>query len=560
MTFTLRNRAVADGRSGPPHLTIPFYALTPDVTSMGPPPADHPSEDRSASRSSRPSWPQELLGNSPQPMLLVTGDGVVAEANSPAAELFGVRAQRLIGWEVAELLIQETDDPQAPPVHAEAWPIETTEELWALRPDGGRCPIEVTPLPLGSPKQTGGRLLILRDISERRETEDELRYKKALLESQNEASVDGILIVDHESQVVSMNQRFIDLWGVDQDLLEVGGRDDEALASVLDRLEDPDEFLEKIEWLHEHPEAETRDEVHFKDGRVFERWSTPVYGEDGTYYGRGWYFRDITDRKRAEEALARYAREEARLVELEQLLTVTSHNLVTPLRQLLLYTQLLDRRFEGELGEEGDEYVEYIVHGAQQMSALLEDLRTYAEVGSKRSQLAEVDLEPIVDESLRTLEDLIEETGAEVTRDELPRLAVDAAQMRILLTQLVENALRFRRSVPPKIHIGVEPEGHHWRFSVQDNGVGIAERHQGRVFSLFERLDPQTYPEGTGIGLAICRRIVERHGGRIWVESEPEQGSTFHFTMPEEPPQEDPLDMAQRMELTGRHRSAVSQR
>ncbi len=493
-------------------------------------------------------------------MLTVSGEGVVADANAPAAELFGVPADRLIGWEIDDLLI---GDPDGSPLAAEPralWPMARTLELWALRPDGVRCPIEVTPLPVGPPKQTDARLLILKDISQRRDTEDELRYKKALLESQNEASVDGILIVDHESRVVSMNQRFIDMWGVDEEILEVGGRDDEALASVLDRLEDPDEFLEKIEWLHEHPEAETRDEVHFKDGRVFERWSTPVYGDDGTYYGRGWYFRDITERKRSEEALARFAQEEARLAELEQLLSVTSHNLVTPLRQLLLYTQLLDRKFAGDLGEEGDEYVGYIVHGAQQMGALLEDLRTYAEVGSKRSQLVEVDLEPIVDESIRSLTDLIDESRATVTRDDLPRLPVDAAQMRILFTQLLENALRFRGSVPPKIHLGVEPDGDHWVFSIEDNGIGIAPQHQDRVFSLFERLDPQDDPEGTGIGLAICRRIVERHGGRIWVESEPGEGTTFFFSLPEEPPREDPLDMAQRMQLAGRHRSAVSER
>jgi len=197
------------------------------------------------------------------------------------------------------------------------------------------------------------------------------------------------------------------------------------------------------------------------------------------------------------------------------------------------YSELLQKKFGGKLGPAGDEYIGYTVRGALRMEALLRDLRTYAQVSAGEYEPKE-DLEAgdVLKKALATLEGSISETGAEITSTALPRIRIYEFQLEQLFQNLIGNAIRYRGSDPPRIHVAAERQEREWRFSVQENGIGIDPRYKEQVFGIFKRLHSAAEYPGTGMGLAICQRIIERIGGRIWVESEPGRGSTFFFTVP----------------------------
>lgn len=196
------------------------------------------------------------------------------------------------------------------------------------------------------------------------------------------------------------------------------------------------------------------------------------------------------------------------------------------------YTQLLARRYQGKLDADADEFIGYAVDGAHRMQKLINDLLSYSRVttGSKPSEMTES--ETIVDQALLNLQLAIEESNATITRDPLPTVMVDALQLVRLFQNLIGNAIKFRRDAAPEIHISARKEGDEWLFSVRDNGIGIDPQHSDRVFIIFRRLHSKAEYPCTGIGLSICRKIVERHGGKIWVEPNGDNGSTFYFTIP----------------------------
>jgi light-regulated signal transduction histidine kinase (bacteriophytochrome) len=196
------------------------------------------------------------------------------------------------------------------------------------------------------------------------------------------------------------------------------------------------------------------------------------------------------------------------------------------------FTQLLAKDLAGKLGAENDESVSYIVDGVKRMQSLVGDLLAYARLAAHPPQLKETDSEEILQDTLDDLRMGIADAGATVTHDPLPHLRADPGQMRELFQNLVANALKFRGADAPAIHISVRPSSGFWVFSVCDNGIGIPPEYQEAIFGAFKRLHSRAEFEGTGMGLAICRKIAERHGGRIWVESEPGRGSTFHFSIP----------------------------
>ena len=243
--------------------------------------------------------------------------------------------------------------------------------------------------------------------------------------------------------------------------------------------------------------------------------------------------RDITERKRAEEALKRTAAElERSNAELEQFAYVASHDLQEPLRMVSSYTQLLARRYRGQLDSDADDFIAFAVDGAERMQALIRDLLAYSRVGSQGSSPAPTSLDEVFDRAVANLHAAIKESGAEVTRGPLPTLSVDASQLTQLFQNLIGNALKFRREVEPRVHVAAEVGEEATTFSVSDNGIGIEAEYLERIFEIFQRLHTRDEYPGTGIGLAICRRIVDHHQGRIWVESEPGVGTTFYFTVP----------------------------
>ena len=244
------------------------------------------------------------------------------------------------------------------------------------------------------------------------------------------------------------------------------------------------------------------------------------------------YGHDITDRKRAEESLKRAMADlERSNRELEQFAYVASHDLQEPLRMVASYTQLLAQRYEGQLDEKAKKYIDYAVDGAVRMQRLITDLLTYSRAKAPSHTATLLDSHAVLGEALRNLQSTIHESPAMVTSGELPVVRAEGTQLAQVFQNLIANAIKFHAADSPRIHVAAEDCDHEWRFSVRDNGIGIEAQYALRIFGIFQRLHTRQEYSGTGIGLAVCKRIVEGHGGRIWVESEFGKGSIFFFTL-----------------------------
>ena len=218
--------------------------------------------------------------------------------------------------------------------------------------------------------------------------------------------------------------------------------------------------------------------------------------------------------------------------ELQQFAYVASHDLQEPLRMVASFTQLLGKRYKDRLDGDAQEFIGYAVDGATRMQSLINDLLSYSRVGTQGKPFEAIGCDSIVDGVLGNLKLAIEETGAQIVRDALPQVTADAQQMGQLFQNLIANAIKFHGQEPPRVHISAARDGEEWKFRVRDNGIGFSAEYVDRIFIIFQRLHTNTDYPGTGIGLSLCKKIVERHHGRIWAESSPGQGSTFYFTLP----------------------------
>lgn len=252
-----------------------------------------------------------------------------------------------------------------------------------------------------------------------------------------------------------------------------------------------------------------------------------IRGSEGALVGYAKILSDETANKQLQDALT-----ESNMA-LEQFAYVASHDLQEPLRTVSAYAELLTRRYKQQLDGEPEHFLDLIVKGARRMSALVQDLLDYARVKTEIDRPSSYSLDQDFETALTQLQQRIEESKAVVTHDPLPEIQADQGQMVRLFQNLVANALKYRKpDVPPVIHISAQQQGSEWLITVEDNGIGFDPKHAKEIFSAFKRLHSQQEYEGTGVGLAICRRIVERHGGRIWAESQPGQGARFHFSLP----------------------------
>ena len=239
--------------------------------------------------------------------------------------------------------------------------------------------------------------------------------------------------------------------------------------------------------------------------------------------------RDISVRKKAEAELFSLNRSNE---DLEQFANIASHDLQEPLRMVASYTQLLGRRYKGRLDSDADEFIAYAVDGVNRMQRLIEDVLAYSRVGSKAEKLRDISSEDALRQAIQNLRSVIQDSSAVVTHDPLPTVMADNIQLIQLFQNLIGNAIKYQSPGTPRVHIAASRNGEkRWTFSVKDNGLGIERQYFDRIFGMFQRLHKRGEFAGTGIGLAICKRIVERHGGRISVESQLGHGSTFRFAL-----------------------------
>lgn len=305
----------------------------------------------------------------------------------------------------------------------------------------------------------------------------------------------------------------------------------------------------------------------FASGKAIEVEETAVYGDglhtnivskfpiqdrDGRIIGLGGTVTDITARKRLEVELNRLNRElEDRIVErtqdlrhanealersnleLQQFAYIASHDLQTPLRSVSGFVQALKSEYEGKLDSQADDWIRRVVQSVEQMHTLIRDVLEYSSVDSRSRPFDKVRFRGIFDSAVALLDSSIRDSSAQVTCGELPTIMGDPSQLVQLMQNLIGNGITYNRTGSPRVHVSAQREGSEWIFSVRDNGIGIDPKYHERIFKIFKRLHDQSEYPGTGIGLAVCRRVVHRHGGRIWVESEPAGGSAFRFTIPE---------------------------
>ncbi len=271
-----------------------------------------------------------------------------------------------------------------------------------------------------------------------------------------------------------------------------------------------------------------------KDGSIIliEASAFPIRDEEGNITGFRGIGRDVSERKQAEEKLRQAMEElERSNTELERFAYVASHDLQEPLRMVSSYTQLLEKRYKDKLDGDAQEFINFAVDGAKRMQQLINDLLAYSRVGTRGKPFKPTDCEAVLDAAMANLDVAIMESKTNVTHDPLPAVMADEAQLVLLFQNLISNAIKFHGKKLPRVHISAKPEEDKWIFSVKDNGIGIDPQYFERIFIIFQRLHREKYV-GTGTGLSIAKRVVERHGGRIWIESEEGKGSTFYFTLP----------------------------
>jgi PAS domain S-box-containing protein len=477
-----------------------------------------------------------LLEAAPDAMVVVNQAGEIVLLNVQAEKQFGYRRDELVGQKVKNIIPEGfaeriIADGTRTAAEALAQQIGTGIELSGRRKDKTEFPIEI----MLSPLESAEGILVtaaIRDISVRKAAEEHLAQMEGRYRGLLEAAPDAMVVVNQGGEIVLLNVQAEKQFGYPRDELlgqKVKNIIPEGFAErlVADALRSTEDALAQqigtgIELSGRH-----------KNGSEFpiEIMLSPLESASGILVTAA--VRDITTRKAAEANLLEKVAELNRSnEELGQFAYIASHDLQEPLRMVASYTQLLSRRYKGKLDSDADEFIAFAVDGAGRMQRLIQDLLTFSRVGTKGKDLLVTSSEEALQQALINLRGAIEQSGAQVTHDLLPSVLADETQLIQLFQNLIGNGIKYQKNGAPKVHVSAAKNGgDKYTFSVQDNGLGIDSQYFEKIFGMFQRLHKREEFAGTGIGLAICKKIVERHGGKISVESKVGQGSTFHFTL-----------------------------
>ena len=377
------------------------------------------------------------------------------------------------------------------------------------------------------------RQRIRRSEQDRMQAVEDLRKEKDMVQKYLDIAAVILVVIDAKQNITLMNKRGCEILGYDEEEI-IGKNWFDNFVPDNEREQVREGFVQFISGEIE-PMEYFENIVSTKSGTVrLIAWHNTVLKDDeGNIVGTLSSGEDITERKKREEELHNLTEELKRSnADLEQFAYSASHDLQAPLRGIEGFIKLLSKRYKGKLDAKADEFIEFTIEGVQRMKMLIKDLLEYSQIGTKNKNFSSVDSSIPLALALANLQRSIEENKAAVTYDALPNVLADSSQLSRLFQNLIGNAIKFHGNELPKIHISAELKGEEWIFAVSDNGIGIDPKNFDRIFSVFQRLHTMEEYEGTGIGLASCKKIVERHGGRIWVVSEIGKGTTFYFTLP----------------------------
>ncbi|WP_276255786.1 MEDS domain-containing protein [Halomontanus rarus] len=472
-----------------------------------------------------------LVETTPECIKTVAADGTLLQMNSVGVDMVGADSESdVIGESVYDLIAPEHRE-RFRHFHEGICRGESgILEFDIVGIEGTRRHVETHAAPLRHPDGAISHLALTRDITEQVERERELERTLDLLEKTERIADVGGWEIDPETTEVFWTDHIFDL-------LEVPADEEPPLDEALNMYREGDRAIVEDaieEALGSGDPFDVEVQIRTANGEV--RWlrlqGIPeiVDGEVVSLRGAA---QDVTERKHREQRLEDVIdRLEESNERLEQFAYAASHDLQEPLRMVTSYLQLIERRYEDRLDEEGEEFFEFVVDGVERMRSMIEGLLAYSRVETQGDPLEPVDLENVFDDVVADLQFQIAESNAEITAEDLPRVKGDASQLRQVFQNLFENAITYSGDEPPRIHVSAERDGSDWVVSVRDEGIGIDPDDQDRIFEVFQRLHTHDEYDGTGIGLALSERIVERHGGEIWVESEPGEGTTFSVTLP----------------------------
>jgi PAS domain S-box-containing protein len=477
----------------------------------------------------RPELLDVVVESAPNSIIVVNADGLIVLVNRQTEHLFGYHRSELLGQSVdllvpARFRARHPDNRGLFMADPKKRAMGAGRDLYGLRKDGTEVPIEIGLTPVQLP-QGAYVLNAIVDITARKRAEE--RFRMAV-----EASPNAMVMVDGEGRIVLVNGQTEQMFGYQR--AELLGRHVETLVPKRFRERHP---LFRAGFFAEprpRPMGAGRDLYGLrKDGVEIpvEIGINPIDTDEGLMVLSAVV--DITERKKAEQALSNQAEELSRSnAELQQFAYVASHDLQEPLRAVSGCLQILQQRNRSKLAERDNELVAHAVDGASRMQNLIDALLEVSRVGTRGEAIRPLDLNETLTSVIANLASAIHETDAVVEAGELPVIHADRTQMIQLFQNLLGNALRYHGERRPEIEVGARRQSADWLFWVKDNGIGIEPQYFERIFRVFQRLHTRRQYPGTGIGLAICQKIVERHGGRIWLESRPGEGSTFFVQLP----------------------------